>query len=451
MQRTSMGTIVSASAALVGTAALVVAGCSPSGPAAAPPPALPTLDAAVASQGTQASSTPVDPANVEELWAPVAAAAAVGGYTAWGTVVDAQTGQVLLDAEASTPHTPASTTKTLAAFTALAHLDPTATLTTSALLGADSHTLYLDSEGDLLLGIGASETREVPGRAGLQTLADDTASVLAQRGVTSVTLDWRGTLFEGASHLSSWDAQEVGAYEGEVGPMAIDAGRTYEGANDFYSDSPARVAQVFAQALGAAGINAPLGEAGEPPAGAAALATVSSATMGEQLRWMLAHSDNTLADQYCRFAARAAGAPATYEGATSTVASTLSAAGVPTEGLFLEDCSGLSSNDRISANTLVGVLKASYSGQGTSADTMRLLPWAGLVGTLSKRMTEEPAAGNVQAKTGALQEVTSLSGSVITRGGRVLLVSIGHDQVTAGALATRGRLDAFEEGLAGLN
>ena len=433
MQRTSMGTIVSASAALVGAAALAVAGCSPSGPAAAPPPALPTLDAAVASQGTQASSTPVDPADVEELWAPVAAAATAGGYTAWGTVVDAQTGQVLLDAEASTPHTPASTTKTLTAFTALAHLDPTTTLTTSALLGADSHTLYLDSEGDLLLGIGASETTEVSGRAGLQTLANDTAAILAQRGVTSVTLDWRGTLFEGASHLSSWDAQEVGAYEGGVGPMAIDAGRTYEGANDFYSDSPARVAQVFAQALGAAGISATLGEAGEPPAGAAALATVSSATMGEQLRWMLAHSDNTLADQYCRFAARAAGAPATYEGATSTVASTLSAAGVPTEGLFLEDCSGLSSNDRISANT------------------MRLLPWAGLVGTLSKRMTEEPAVGNVQAKTGALAEVSSLSGSVITRGGRVLLVSIGHDRVTAGALATRGRLDAFEEGLAGLN
>ena len=173
--------------------------------------------------------------------------------------------------------------------------------------------------------------------------------------------------------------------------------------------------------------------------------------MGEQLRWMLAHSDNTLADQYCRFAARAAGAPSTYEGATATVASTLSAAGVPTQGLSLEDCSGLSSNDRISANTLVGVLKASYAGQGTSADTMRLLPWAGLVGTLSKRMNEAPAAGNVQAKTGALAEVTSLSGSVITRGGRVLLVSIGHDRVSGGALATRGHLDAFEEGLARLN
>ena len=194
-----------------------------------------------------------------------------------------------------------------------------------------------------------------------------------------------------------------------------------------------------------------LGEAGDAPAGAGAIASVHSATMGEQLRWMLAHSDNTLADQYCRFAARAAGAPSTYEGATETVRKTLTEAGIPTEGLTLEDCSGLSSNDKISANTLVGVLKASYEGTGTEANTMRLLPWAGLVGTLSKRMTEEPAAGNVQAKTGALQEVTSLSGSVMTKSGRVLLVSIGHDNVTEGAYATRGHLDAFEEGLAGLD
>ena len=57
----------------------------------------------------------------------------------------------------------------------------------------------------------------------------------------------------------------------------------------------------------------------------------------------------------------------------------------------------------------------------------------------------------MQAKTGSLQEVTSLSGSVLTQSGRVLLVSIGHDHVTEGAYATRGRLDAFEEGLAGLD
>ena len=450
MHRTSMGAIVSASAALVATAALVGAGCSTQTATPADAPTASTLEPATISGNAKGAGNPVSAEEVQALWAPVAAAAAEGGYTAWGTVVDAQTGEVLLDAAAATPHTTASTTKTLAAFSALYHLDP-ATLTTSALLGADNQTLYLDSEGDLLLGIGTSDEVEVSGRAGLQTLAKDTAAALAQRGITSVTLNWRGTLFEGASHLSSWDAQEVGSYEGHVGPMAIDAGRTYEGANTFYSDAPGRVAEVFSQALGAEGISATLGEAGDPPAGAGAVAQVSSATMGEQLRWMLAHSDNTLADQYCRFAARAAGAPPTYEGATETVRKALTQAGVPTDGLTLEDCSGLSSNDKISANTLVGVLKASYAGSGTGADTMRLLPWAGLVGTLSQRMTEAPAAGNVQAKTGSLQEVTSLSGSVLTKSGRVLLVSIGNDHVTEGAYATRGYLDAFEEGLAGLD
>ena len=304
MHRTSMGAIVSASAALVAAAALVGSGCSPQAATPADAPTASTLEAAPVSGDAKGAGNPVSAADVEALWAPVAAAAAQGGYTAWGTVVDAQTGEVLLDADASTAHTPASTTKTLTAFTALANLDPTATLTTSALLGTDNQTLYLDAEGDLLLGIGTSDEVEVSGRAGLQTLANDAAAALKQRGLTSVTLNWRGTLFDGASHLASWDAQEVGSYEGHVGPMAIDAGRTYEGANAFYADAPGRVAEVFSQALGAAGITATLGEAGEGPAGAATIASVSSATMGEQLRWMLAHSDNTLADQYCRFATR---------------------------------------------------------------------------------------------------------------------------------------------------
>ena len=450
MHRTSMGPIVSASTALVATVAFACAGCTTNGPTPAAAPTAPALEPATASVPAQASGNPVSAADVQELWAPVAAAAAEGGYVAWGTVVDAQTGEVLLDADASVAHTTASTTKTLAAFSALTHLDPTVTLATSALLGGDSQTLYLDSEGDLLLGAGTSDDTDVSGRAGLQTLANDTAAALAQRGVTSVTLNWRGTLFDGASHLSSWDAQEVGSYEGHVGPMAIDAGRTFEGANDFYADAPGHVAQVFASALTSAGVSVSLGEAGEPPAGAPPSPPSPPRRWGSSCAGC--SPTRTTRSPTSTAASRArAGAPTTYEGATSTIASTLTSAGIPTDGLFLEDCSGLSSNDKISANTLVGVLKASYAGQGTGADTMRLLPWAGLVGTLSQRMNEAPAGGNVQAKTGSLQEVTSLSGSVITQGGRLLLVSIGHDQVTDGAYATRGRLDTFEEGLAGLN
>ena len=431
MHRTSMGPIVSASAALVAAVAFLSAGCAPSSvptPKAAPTAA--TLEPASASVPTQASGNPVSETQLAQLWRPVAVGADNGDYTAWGVVVDAQTGDILLDEDAAIGHTPASTTKTLAAFSALKHLDPTATLTTSTLLSGDNRTLYLDSEGDLLLGAGESEETEVSGRAGLQTLANKTAAALTSRGITSVTLNWRGTLFEGDSHLPAWDAQEVGGYEGHVGPMAIDAGRTAPGAYAFHEDAPGYVAQVFAQALTSSGIAVKLGTDGKAPTGGETLASVYSATMGEQLRWMLAHSDNTLADQ---------------------VKADLVEAGIPTRGMILEDCSGLSTNDKLSANTLVGVLKASYQAQGSEGDLIRLLPWAGLVGTLSDRMTDEPAAGNVQAKTGALQGVTTLSGSVRTQSGRVLLVVIGHDLVEGGALPTRWRLDRFEEGLAELD
>ena len=235
MHRTSMGPIVSASAALVAAVAFLSAGCAPSSvptPKAAPTAA--TLEPASASVPTQASGNPVSETQLEQLWRPVAVGADKGDYTAWGVVVDAQTGDILLDEDAAIGHTPASTTKTLAAFSALKHLDPTATLTTSTLLSGDKRTLYLDSEGDLLLGAGESEETEVSGRAGLQTLADKTAAALTSRGITSVTLNWRGTLFEGDSHLPAWDVQEVGGYEGHVGPMAIDAGRTAPGAYAFH-------------------------------------------------------------------------------------------------------------------------------------------------------------------------------------------------------------------------
>ena len=308
MHRTSMGPIVSASAALVAAVAFLSAGCTPSSvPTPKAVPTAATLEPASASVPAQASGNPVTETQLAQLWRPVAVGADKGDYTAWGVVVDAQTGDILLDEDAAIGHTPASTTKTLAAFSALKHLDPTTTLTTSTLLSGDNRTLFLDSEGDLLLGAGESEETEVSGRAGLQTLADKTAAALTSRGITSVTLNWRGTLFEGDSHLPAWDAQEVGGYEGHVGPMAIDAGRTAPGAYAFHEDAPGYVAQVFAKALTSSGVAVKLGKEGEAPTGGETLASVSSATMGEQLRWMLAHSDNTLADQYCRLAASAAG------------------------------------------------------------------------------------------------------------------------------------------------
>src|SRR6059058_99431 len=73
---------------------------------------------------------------------------ALGGHVN-GQVVDAETGQVLLDRDASRALTPASTVKLLTAAAALRTLGPTATLNTGVV--RDGSTLYLIGGGDVTL------------------------------------------------------------------------------------------------------------------------------------------------------------------------------------------------------------------------------------------------------------------------------------------------------------
>ena len=86
----------------------------------------------------------------------------------------------------STPREPASTLKTLTALAAASVLDMGATFTTQTLFvqqanGAD--TVILKGDGDMLLGAGESDPHHVNGRAGLATLANETARALEQRGI----------------------------------------------------------------------------------------------------------------------------------------------------------------------------------------------------------------------------------------------------------------------------
>src|SRR5437764_13214019 len=76
-------------------------------------------------------------------------------------------------------------------------------------------------------------------------------------------------------------------------------------------------------------------------------------------------------------------------------------AGIAENDVALNDGSGLSRNDLISANTTVQLLtfmsRHKYFAQFRDA-----LPIAGVDGTLRTRMRGTPAEGNVRAKTGSL-------------------------------------------------
>ena len=117
-------------------------------------------------------------------------------------------------------------------------------------------------------------------------------------------------------------------------------------------------------------------------------------------------------------------------------------AGASESDLALNDGSGLSRNDMITANATVQLLtfmsKHRYFAQFRDA-----LPIAGVDGTLRTRMRGTPAEGNLRAKTGSLSSVASLSGYVTTAAGEHLAFSMMlNNYPDAGALR-RDSIDAI--------
>lgn len=391
------------------------------------------------------SNTPGEALNSDALKQPLKAlleGAAENKNNLWVRVIDLHSGNVLLNHNADTPHTPASTTKILTALTALSHLDENATLATGTSLSGS--TVYLWGEGDLLLTPDETQPYDTNGRASLRHLARQTAHALTQKNTTTITLNWAPQPFDGPSHLPQWQTQEVEEYEGHVAAYAIDSGTQPE--NGAFSPNPAQdVAHAFAQALTQDGITVTLGKEATPDTQAEKLATVASATIGEQIRYMLAQSDNTMADQLCRLSAQKAATTTSYTGATQLIRTTLEKLNIPTAGLTLEDCSGLSINNKVPPHILTDALRNSaLSDKPALRDLLRSLPWARAQGTMTTRFYDGPAIGNVQAKTGSLASVSSLAGIVHTSTGRELIFAMGVDQTEEGsAYYTRPAIDAF--------
>ena len=130
----------------------------------------------------------------------------------------------------------------------------------------------------------------------------------------------------------------------------------------------------------------------------------------------------------------------------------LTAWGIPANAQQIVDGSGLSRRDTVSAETLLTVLRHMHDPTGTSPFVIAL-PVAGVDGTLSERMRNTPAAGNVRAKTGTMSNIRSLAGYVKTRDGETLaFVAMVNNFEGTGAAANQAmdaiavRLASFSRG-----
>jgi D-alanyl-D-alanine carboxypeptidase/D-alanyl-D-alanine-endopeptidase (penicillin-binding protein 4) len=167
---------------------------------------------------------------------------------------------------------------------------------------------------------------------------------------------------------------------------------------------------------------------GRAPAGAAPFATLESAPLYDIVRDVNKLSNNVMARQlFLTLATTAHPPPATPQLATETVKQWLGKRKLRMPGLVIENGSGLSRTERVSAGALARLLIAADASP-VREEFASSLAVAAIDGTVSRRFQNGSVAGQALLKTGSLEGVRALAGYVIDAEGRrwVVAAIINH-------------------------
>ena len=159
-----------------------------------------------------------------------------------------------------------------------------------------------------------------------------------------------------------------------------------------------------------------------------------SVTLGQSIRDINKYSNNVMArNLLLSVVAERGGVPATATAASTRVLSWMSASGIDTTGMVLENGSGLSKEERISALTLARLLQRAWQ-TSTMPEFIASLPLAGVDGTMSRRLSDRTVKANAHIKTGSLGDVMSIAGYVTTKSGKRVVVVCMVNHANAGAM-----------------
>jgi serine-type D-Ala-D-Ala carboxypeptidase/endopeptidase (penicillin-binding protein 4) len=349
----------------------------------------------------------------------------LGAFT--GRITDAATGEQLWAQGANVPMQPASVTKVLTTSAALLGLDRDARLTTTV-LASDQRPgiVVLKGGGDPTLSAAPpGQDTWYKNAARISDLTDQVRRSGVK--VTGVQVDI--SAYSGPTMAPGWDPLDIDG--GDIAPMEavmLDGGRTQPVSVDSArSTTPALDA---GRALAVALRVDPTTVTVLPSAfDGKEIASVSSPPLIERLRELMNESDNVMAESTAREVAAAQGKPQSFDGAVRAVLGELSAAKIDTSGSHLMDGSGLSVDDRLTAETLDETVNAAAGNdQPKLRPLVDLLPIAGGSGTLSNRFLDTDAGrastGWLRAKTGSLTGTNSLVGIVTDSSGRVLTFAL---------------------------
>jgi len=161
------------------------------------------------------------------------------------------------------------------------------------------------------------------------------------------------------------------------------------------------------------------------PKGSRLVHVHESKPLADLIQDMNKESNNFMAESVLKaIGAETAGPPGTSQKGAAAVKRYLESLGVGTEGLVQVDGSGLSPENRVSANILARLLLATHENFQAAPEFMASLPIGGIDGTLDHRMMGTPATRKIRAKTGFINGVSSLSGYAWNENGRLLIFSI---------------------------
>ena len=421
--------------------------------------AIPTPLAAGAVAGKADRDVPIDEKKAEKLITALGESEGTGNFS---VAIAAADGTIAAERNLDTEREPASTTKTLTAFTAVHTLEMSGTLDTEVYLThADtSPTIVLQGHGDMLLGEGQNDPSHINGRAGLATLAQNTAQSLRQRGIDQVALAVDDSLFGDDNTSTALEQNNDGnAMYTPLSSMAVDGGRMRYGLTadpDAFADYPtlsrttaSDAAQTFRSLLTQQGITVTDSSDTSGTEASARIAKVSSAPLNEVMAFMLRHSDNTLAELFARLTALKLGLGNSMDADIQAVVQVLRANDIPTDGLHLTSCSGLAAGTRLRIPTLLAVQRSLVGLDDGGAAEIEGLSVPGLTGTARNRAANDDIEGLARVKTGSLGGVRALAGNVSREHGGVLLFAVIVND-SSDELAANNAIDDFMAGLAKL-
>lgn len=190
---------------------------------------------------------------------------------------------------------------------------------------------------------------------------------------------------------------------------------------------------------------------GSVSSGARLVYVHESEPLSELVRDINKFSNNVMARQlFLTLGAARSAPPARAEESARVIREWLAAKKIAAPELVLENGSGLSRVERISARHLAALLQAAWRSP-VMPELVSSLPIVAADGTMKKRLRAEPVAGSAHIKTGLLSDARTIAGYVLDRQGRrqVVVMMVNHPRAPQADAAMDALLEAVYQSATG--